>query len=477
MSDFFIYNTKSRSQEVFIPQHAASVSIYSCGPTVYNTAHIGNLRAFLFADTLQRWLRFGLRYSVQWVMNITDIDDKTIRDSQLKYPNEDPKKALQLLTQYYADIFFDDLKKIGIQKDHFFQVPYATHYIPHMQELIQKIIDNGYAYIADGSVYLDVQKYRKEYSYGVLVDLHFDDMVSTARVENDEYDKASACDFVLWKGKKESEPFWDFTVITSDGPLQIPGRPGWHIECSAMSKDVFKNLPFDIHTGGVDLCFPHHEDEICQMKAAFGDDTAVYWMHNEHLMVEGKKMSKSLGNFYILPNLIAKGVSPEVVRFLMVTNHYRTKLNLSDESLEMAKNTLTNLRHMLSKVSALKDGIPLSEVVSMKADFMKAMNDDLNVSVAMAVLFSAVKKASQYGIANDSLDFWRDFVELVENVFGVYLITQKKEVPIPIITLAEQRQNARLDKNWAESDRLREELLSLGWAVKDSKDGFTLESL
>ncbi len=468
---FFLYNTITRAKELFIPKKSGEVSMYSCGPTVYNTAHVGNLRAFLFADTLQRWLRFGLALSVKWVMNITDIDDKTIRDSKRDYPEKDPKEALSLFTRHYAQLFFDDLQKIGVNASHFLQNPYATEYIPQMQELIQNIMKRGYAYIADNSVYLDVQKYRKDYEYGRLVSLHFDDMVSTSRVENDEYDKASAADFVLWKGKKEGEPSWNFDIqLTNGETVSIAGRPGWHIECSAMSKTIFPDFPFDIHTGGVDLCFPHHEDEICQAMAGYGLDTANYWAHNEHLMVDGKKMSKSLGNFYLLADIEAKGFAPEELRFFMVTNHYRTKLNLSDESLAMAKNTLDNLRQLVAKVSKV-DTSALS-VSDSKKEFIDAMNDDLNVSVALAAYITFLKKAAKEGIAPDNFNEFYEFVSLVENVFGVtikggyVLLSQVSLLPETafkkdISVLQEKMTAARAEKDWTTSDRIRDEIIAL----------------
>lgn len=470
---FLLYNTLSRTQEVFLPASPPLVTLYSCGPTVYNTAHVGNLRAFLFADTLQRWLRYGQKYTVQWVMNITDVDDKTIRDSAKKYPEKDPKEALELFTKYYTDLFFQDLQKIGVQKDHFLGNPRATHYLPQMQQLIQKIMDRGYAYISEGSVYLSIEKYRKDYHYGELVSLDFDNMVSGSRVESDEYEKSSAADFVLWKAKKEGEPFWDFelrqTNVEGVETVSLPGRPGWHIECSAMSKDFFPHLPFDIHTGGIDLCFPHHEDEICQMRAGEGMDTARFWCYNEYLMVDGKKMSKSLGNFYLLADIEAKGFSAEVLRFLMVTNHYQTKLNLSDDSLLMAKNTLTNLRHMLSKVSLSQNSS--LHIDTFKTSFFDAMNDDLNVSVALAEWYSFLKLVSKEGILSTEKQEFDEFVVLVENVFGVSFHTLEISIPEDILALAEDRKKEKEAKNWQEADKIRSLIEEKGYTIKDIAGG------
>jgi len=418
-----LYNTLSREKTPFTPRKKGEVSIYSCGPTVYNRVHIGNIRAVLFCDTLQRWFRFGEGIEPKWVMNITDVDDKTIRDAKIQYPDANPQDGLRQFTSHYAEVFFEDIKKVGVDKCHLYSIPYATHYIKEMQELIQKIVDNGYGYVSEGSVYLDVQKYRKDYVYGKLTTLNFDDMQSTSRVDSDEYEKESVSDFVLWKAKKSGEPFWDFKLTPPSSQslqsgqvekgegeaLSLPGRPGWHIECSAMSKSLFPDFPFDIHTGGVDLCFPHHEDEICQAQAGYGVDTARFWCHNEHLMVEGKKMSKSLGNFYTLEDLEKKGVKPEVVRFFLVTNHYRTKVNMSQASLDSAErmmNRITQYKWRIAHCEAPKENtspelaVLAEKINTFRLSFMEAMRDDLNVSVALAKFFAFIKEMSSYRLSH-----------------------------------------------------------------------------
>lgn len=475
----YLYNTLSRKKEHFVPKKEGEVSLYSCGPTVYNTVHIGNIRAFLFADTLQRWMRFGEKLNTKWVMNITDVDDKTIRDSKSEFPELDPNEALKKFTTYYSDIFFEDLEAVNVDRGHFLENPFATDYIDHMQNLVQTIVNNGYGYVSDGSIYFNIEAYRKDYKYGELVNLNFDDMVSTDRVEDDEYDKESFADFVLWKGVKDGEPYWDFELTYGEDVISIPGRPGWHIECSAMSKSLFHDFPFDIHTGGVDLCFPHHEDEICQARAAYGLDTARFWCHNEHLMVEGKKMSKSLGNFYTLKDLKEKGFDPEVIRFFLVTNHYRKKVNLSEDSLNASGKMLQKMKVYKmglvnqkgeKEVSVVQCEEMLSEFLS---EFYSAMQDDLNVSVAIAKAFSFLKEVSTWSLNEDQRQELLTNVELVEKVFGVSFSEEerKDEVPDNVMDLVRQRDVARSEKNWILSDEIRDQLRDMGYTVVDGANG------
>ena len=469
MSHFYLYNTQTRQKELFAPLKENEVSFYSCGPTVYNRVHIGNLRAFLFADMLQRYLRFGKQYTMKWVMNITDVDDKTIRDSGEKFPEiSDKKKALQKFTELYSQKFFEDLAKLNIQKDHFAENPKATDYIAEMQAVVTKIVDNGYGYVSEGSVYFDVQKYSQGYKYGQLVHIDFDEMQSTSRVDNDEYEKSSASDFVLWKAKKEGEPSWNFEINGEN----CEGRPGWHLECTAMSHEEL-GIPFDIHSGGVDLCFPHHEDEIAQSVAAYGTEPSKYWAHNEHLMVEGKKMSKSLGNFYTLEDLEKKGFSADVIRFFLVSNHYRTKVNLSDESLEASAQMLKRIRNFLT----IGHGNATPEnIEKFRGNFSAALDDDLNVSVAIAEFFELVKISSGesgdtvHRISTEISEKFLETVQWVEDIFGVSFLPENDEIPENILKLYEQRLQARADKNWEQSDVLRDEISALGYEVRDGKN-------
>ena len=308
--DFKLYNSLTRKTEEFKPLNKNEVRMYSCGPTVYNYAHIGNMRAFLFADLLQRTLRTVACWDVKWVMNITNIDDKTIRDSALGSTEwkkgmgeqtNSPIDNLLKFTKYYEQKFINDIETLGIDATHFYKMPKATEYINEMQELITKIFEKGLAYISEGSVYFNVSEWRKRDTYGRLKKIDFDNFRAGVRIDADQYEREQASDFVLWKMKKEGEPFWDYSL---DGQ-NLQGRPGWHIECSAMEY-VLLGLPFDIHTGGIDLQFPHHEDEIAQSKAGYGIDPTVFWCHNEFLEVEGEKMSKSKGNFFTLKDLMKK---------------------------------------------------------------------------------------------------------------------------------------------------------------------------
>jgi len=444
----YLFDSRRKKKVEFVPVQKGEVSFYSCGPTVYDRVHIGNLRAFIFSDMLHRWLKNGCGYSVKWVMNITDVDDKTIKkscipktgdvDSVDKSNNADKLGYLSDFTEKYSDLFFEDLSKVSIEKSSFFSLPKATDYIEEMKSLVQKIIKNGFGYISNGSVYFDVLKYaeyakKNEFEYGELWHVDFDKMEETERVLNDNFDTVSRFDFVLWKGKKEGEPFWDFDIVDKKNgeTVSVDGRPGWHIECSAMEKSLFGVFPFDIHSGGVDLCFPHHEDEIAQSRAGYGEDPARYWVHNEHLMIDGKKMSKSLQNFYTLEDLEKKGFSPEVVRFFLVINNYGKKVNLSDESLSGAGKMLERLRKNIAKV--VENGVfPSVELCeNSKKKFEKAMNDNLNSPVAIAELFGFMKKMSKVstiGLSETSeikenkerngVVFMK-YVEYVESVFGV----------------------------------------------------------
>ena len=465
MSSFSLYNTHTKQKDLFIPQDENEVSFYSCGPTVYNRVHIGNLRAFLFADTLYRYLRFGKEYDVKWVMNITDVDDKTIRDSSQKFPEISPEKALKNFTEMYAQYFFEDLEKLNIKKENFYRNPKATDYILEMQKVVQKIVDNGYGYVSEGSVYFDVKKYSQSYKYGQLVNIDFDEMQSTSRVDNDEYEKSSASDFVLWKAKKEGEPSWEFVVNGTN----CEGRPGWHLECTAMSNEEL-GIPFDIHSGGVDLCFPHHEDEIAQSVAAYEKEPAKYWAHNEHLMVEGKKMSKSLGNFYTLEDLEKKGFSPEIIRFFLVSNHYRTKVNLSDDSLLASAKMLKRMKNFLELGYG---NISKESIQLFSQKFFAALDDDLNVSVAIAELFQFLKTASEKetsGLSSEINTLFISEITRVENIFGISLFSQEENIPENILALYKKRLQAREDKNWERSDVLRDEISALGYEVRDGKN-------
>ncbi len=471
-----LWDSRHRALLPFVPLQKKIVHFYSCGPTVYNEVHIGNIRSFLFADTLRRWLQYGEKYTVRWVMNITDVDDKTIRDSRLQFPDILPLEALKKFTEKYTLLFFETLQKLNISKTDFFQTPRATDSILEMQALVQKIYNNGFAYEKEGSVYFDVQKYSKFYLYGQLADVHFGEQQKTVRIQADEYEKENASDFVLWKAKKEGEPFWDYEFsISENRTISLPGRPGWHLECSAMEKEAF-GIPFDIHSGGVDLCFPHHEDEIAQSTAGYGNDPNVYWVHNEHLFVEGQKMSKSLGNFYTLSDLEKKGFSSDVIRFFLVTNHYRTKLNLSFEALEGAKNTLQKIRNFsrnikISLVSVLQDGISPKNTHedSFILSITKAMQDDLQAPIAIASVFEYLSQLSSDVSLLTSSTF--QIIQWLESLFGVSFFPLEKNIPEDVLLLVKNREIARAQKQWSESDVIRDMILQKGFIVRDNAQG------
>jgi len=461
-----LFNTLHRKKEEFISLKKGQVDFYSCGPTVYNSIHIGNLRAFLFADTLYRWLQHGLSFQVRWVMNITDVDDKTIRGSLTETeqdPTLTPLAALQKFTRYYEAIFFADLEQVNISRNSFFRTPRATESIEPMQELIRLIAKNGYAYEQDGSIYFSIPKYVQKEHYGKLLALDLDALKTGTRTLADEIEKENVQDFVLWKGQKPHEPTWDFNFLGKN----LPGRPGWHIECSAMEKEAFGELPFDIHSGGVDLTFPHHEDEIAQSVAGYGSEPTHYWVHNEHLLVDGKKMSKSLGNFYTLADLVAKGFSAETVRFFLVSNHYRTKLNLTFSALEAAHTTLQNIRNQLA-LFAKKTATPTPHETAYVAEFVAAMNDDLNAPQALAGLFAALEDQANSAQAITAL------FQFAEKVFGVRFFPVAASIPQAIQDLAVERQAAKKNKDFVRADTLRATIAAQGFTLRDTATGYEI---
>lgn len=471
-----LFNTLGRTYQQFAPLRDNTVSFYTCGPTVYNHAHIGNMRAYLSADTLRRWLIHGHHFAVQWVMNITDVEDKIIRDSKTAFPDLEPMEALKRFTAKYEQLFFDDLALLNIPRQAFFANPRATEFVPQMQELIRAIAAHGYAYELDGSVYFDVRKWSQDKHYGKLLHLDLSQLQSGNRSLADETEKSDLADFALWKAHKSGEPSWDFAFNGQN----LPGRPGWHLECSVMESEYFE-LPFDIHSGGVDLIFPHHEDEIAQSACGYGCEPTRYWIHNEHLMVDGKKMSKSLGNFYTLHDLLDKGHSADAVRFFLVTNHYRSKVNLTDEAISAAANGLEKIRNFLRLASVGDNGEarPSNRITSLAQaahqDFAVAMDDDLNTPVAIAAVYGLISETMPHlPLTEAESKSLAPFFTLVEEVFGVRLFPQQTTIPDAVVALAEARQVARANKDWAESDHLRDEIAKQGYDVRDSADGYDL---
>ncbi|MEM4268302.1 MAG: cysteine--tRNA ligase [Candidatus Woesearchaeota archaeon] len=462
-----LYNTLTRQKEELKPIENNTVKIYSCGPTVYNFAHIGNFRAFISSDILKRYLKYK-GFKVMHVMNITDVDDKTIRDSK--------KEGLSLkdFTQKYTLYFLEDFKTLSIQLPDV--MPKATEHINEMVSLIKELLAKGVAYKAEDGVYYKISKFP---SYGRLSRINPEKTLAGAskRVLKDEYDKESVEDFALWKFWDESDGdvFWDTTFGR--------GRPGWHIECSAMSMK-YLGEHFDIHTGGVDLIFPHHENEIAQSEAATQKKFVNFWFHNEYILVEGKKMSKSLGNFYTLRDILAKGFSPMAIRYLLLSAHYRQPLNFTFEALRSSQKAIERLYELYDKLLSYNGGSFNADfdgfLHKVKNDFESAMDDDLNISTALAVLFDFVKETNKM-ISESGIDTKnaKDALQLllsIDYVLGI-LSMEKSDVPQEIINLAELREQARKAKDWKKADNLRSEILNLGYSVDDTPSGPKIKKL
>ncbi|MCO5252469.1 MAG: cysteine--tRNA ligase [Candidatus Kapabacteria bacterium] len=479
-----LYNSLSKTIEEFEPISDNTVRMYSCGPTVYNYAHIGNMRAFLMADLLQRVLRVVGKYDLQWVMNITDIDDKTIRDSrigseawlpEMGEQTESAIENLRMLTEFYFDSFTEDISSLGIDVEDFYALPAATDYIEEMQTLIKQIIQNGYAYVAGGSVYFDVAKWRQSDVYGKLYKIDFENFKPGTRIDADEYEREHACDFVLWKAPKESEPQWDFEI---DGN-NYPGRPGWHIECSAMEYELL-GLPFDIHTGGVDLKFPHHEDEIAQSKAGYGCEPTSYWVHNDFLEVEGEKMSKSAGNFFTLRDLINKSLDPLDIRFAMLSAHYRTKYNFTHDGISAARKARMRIQEYIYDLMDDSNlGKNAFDVAKLRDSVFGELGNDLHTPKALANLFVFMNENKAADADSESKNEMLAFLNELNHIFAIWQFEQRptteKLIPSEITELAEARLQAKKDKNWALADELRAKIIDAGYLIKDSKDAFEIE--
>lgn len=452
-----LYNTLTHKKETFAPIRPTRVSLYSCGPTVYNQVHIGNLRAFVTADILVRTLQYN-KYEVVWAMNTTDVDDKTIKGA-VAFPNyaKDPEGALRKFTRKYEELFWQDLEKLNIAKpDH---ITRATEHIPAMQELINKIREAGFAYEKNGSVYFDVKKYTFEKKYGRLVDIDMAHLRAGTRVDEDEYEKESAQDFALWKKAGVGEPAW----VLLFGEQKLSGRPGWHIECSAMAHDVL-DYPFDIHTGGVDLRFPHHENEIAQSVAGYGEIPARFWVHNEHLLVDGKKMAKSAGTFITLAEIMERGFSPLAYRYFLLTAQYRTPVNFTWEALAGAQAALSRL---IAAISELPDGGAACAPCDEK--FRAALADDLNTAEALATVWRLISRPDVSPADKKATLLSWDVVL----GFGLASI-RPVEIPPRVHELAEEREGARKANDFARADQIRAEIESLGFEIRDTETGFKI---
>lgn len=532
-----LYNTATRSLERFKPLRQDEVKVYYCGPTPYNYAHIGNLRAYLFEDFVIRTLRF-LGYKVKTVMNITDIDDKTIRDSQKS------GKSLGEFTEYYAGEFLKDLEKLGIQKAD--TIAPISWLIPEMQILIQWLLDKWYAYLAeDGSIYYRVEKFK---TYGNLANLDMSGMISSVRINNDEYEKDQVADFALWKAYDEASDgpnFWEielevksekwkvnntktsnaFVIATEEAiqntekessewedsraqsqvieTITLKWRPGWHIECSACNYRFFGEQ-IDIHMGGIDNLFPHHQNEVAQTEAFTGKQFSKYWMHGGHLLVDNKKMSKSAGNFYTLRDIVEKmsEVNPELIyrwfRLMALQNQYRENFNFTFERLGAGINTIKWLDEMIKRLSRYIEKFPTQSdernahgklkfhdisrefrdnQQAFMQEFIEKLEDDFDTVSAMTVVFEYQSYINS-GIDEElfSLEEAKSLMDLLRSwneVIGIldFSLTEKSEIPENITTLALDRIDAKNAKNWIEADRIRDELTNLGWKMIDEAGG------
>jgi cysteinyl-tRNA synthetase len=464
-----LYNTASRQKETFVPLQDRHVRMYTCGPTVYNFAHIGNFRTYVFEDLLRRTLKF-FGYQVTQVMNLTDVDDKTIKGAIAR------QVSLNDYTLPFKEAFFEDLHTLCIEPVEYY--PAATDYIPEMIQMIEILLAKGVAYVGgDKSVYFAIQKFPR---YGCLSHLHLEDLQAGAseRVANDEYEKDNVADFVLWKSydpERDGLIYWD-------SPFG-PGRPGWHLECSAMAIKILGET-LDIHVGGIDNMFPHHENEIAQSEACTDKLFAKLWMHAEHLVVDQKKMSKSLGNFYTLRDLLNKGYTGTQIRYLLLQTHYKTQLNFTFQGLDATKSSLQRLNDFilrLNEIETVQDGGQVERICQRTLQlFVEALADDLNISAALATIFDFVREinglcdASQVsqGEAKKILELMRQF----DTVLGLFCFEKGENIiPAELEEAFQRRLQARQEKNWKLADEMRDFIQQQGYVIEDTPHGARLK--
>ena len=460
------FNTLGRSPQPLEPLVPGEIRLYTCGPTVYGHVHIGNLRAFMFEDILRRALKY-LGYRVTQVMNITDVDDKVIKGAR------EAGVSLDDFTQPFIDSFFRDLDTLHVERAE--EYPRATRHVPEMIELVRRLMENGYAYKSDGSVFFRI---AADEDYGRLSGVDLTQVRQGERVSNDEYEKEDVRDFVLWKGAKPDEPSWD-------SPWG-PGRPGWHIECSAMGMRYLGET-FDIHSGGVDNIFPHHENEIAQSESATGKEFVRHWLHADHLIVDGEKMSKSLGNQYTLPELLDRGSDPRAIRYLYLSVHYRKKLNFTFQSLADAEGALRRIDEMWFRLAHAKESKEIESALEEPAhrldrEFKAALADDLNTSEALGALFIFLKQVNvtieEGRLASGDRQRVREVLGRVDRVLGV-LDPEEWErdgtagalSDQEIETLVVERTGAREERDFARADEIRDRLTEAGIVVEDTADG------
>ena len=447
------YNSLTQKKQEFVPIQKGKVGLYTCGPTVYDYSHIGNFRTFLFEDLLKRVL-LAIGYKVHHVMNITDVDDKTIKKAN------DEKKELNEITNKYTDAFLKDSKSLRILEAN--DYPKATEHVPEMIQMIEVLIDKKFAYISkDGSVFFKISKYS---DYGMLVNLSNSTILNEEQL-SDEYDLDNVNDFALWKSHKNEDG-----KVLWDSPWG-KGRPGWHIECSAMSTK-FLGAHFDIHCGGVDNKFPHHENELAQSVCSLDSPFVNYWLHSEFLTVEGKKMSKSLNNYYIISDLIEKGFTYEDFRFIVLSAHYRSKVNFSIKRKDEAKSAIRRIEEVRQRLLDISN--EFSNTLPNEAnDFKKALMDDLDTPKALAIFFNWVRLTNQHldqkNTTEEEAKAGNAFIEYFNSIFAI--LNDSNELPDEVKSLVNLREDYRKNKEWHKSDLIRDKLLSLGWKIKDTPLG------
>ena len=466
-----LFNTATRQKETFIPLEGRHVRMYTCGPTVYNFAHIGNFRTYVFEDLLRRTIQF-FGFTMTQAMNLTDVDDKTIKGAIAQ------NISLDEYTQPFKDAFFDDLRTLHIEPVEYY--PAATDYISEMIQMIETLIQKGIAYVGgDQSVYFAIHKFPR---YGCLSHFQLEDLQvgASERVASDEYEKDHVADFVLWKSydpERDGKIFWE-------SPFG-PGRPGWHLECSAMAMKLLGET-IDIHVGGVDNMFPHHENEIAQSEACSGRKFANIWMHSEHLLVDNKKMSKSLGNFYTLRDLLNKGYTGIQIRYLLLQTHYKTQLNFTFQGLDAAKSALNRLNDFIQRlleVEGEEAGGRVEELCQKTLDhFAESLADDLNISAALAAVFDFVRDMN--GLCDTgriNKEEAQEALALMKKIDSVLALLnfEKEEAAIPEeLKLAfERRLQARQEKNWKLADELRDFIQQRGYMIEDTPNGVRLKKI
>jgi cysteinyl-tRNA synthetase len=464
-----LYNTASRQKEELVPLQDNHIRMYTCGPTVYHFAHIGNFRTYIFEDLLRRTIKF-FGFNMTQVMNLTDVDDKTIKGAIAK------GVSLDDYTQPYKEAFFEDLKALNIEPAEYY--PAATDYIPEMIEMIQTLLDKNIAYEGgDGSIYYAIKKFPR---YGCLSHLHLDELQAGAseRVASDEYDKDHVADFVLWKKydpERDGQIYWE-------SPFG-KGRPGWHLECSAMAMRLLGET-IDIHIGGIDNMFPHHENEIAQSEGCSGKLFVKHWMHSEHLIVDHKKMSKSLGNFYTLRDLLNKGFTGTQVRYLLLQTHYKTQLNFTFQGLEGTKNALQRLNDFIQrlyKIKNLEPGKRVEAIIHQQfIQFAQALADDLNISAALAAVFDFVREVNglcdAHLVNETEAQQVLNFMKKVNSILGVLSFEkEEKAIPADLQEAFEKRLKARQEKNWKLADELRDFIHQRGYIIEDTPQGVRLK--